>query len=95
MRQIQWYPYHHPLTHPHLQIRDSCDKYANLFVYVYSIDNMRNAKLKDLRSELKESRFFFGKNRVMQLALGRAESDKYKTNLHYVSEVCVSCSRDL
>ena len=56
---------------------------------------MRNAKLKDLRTEWKESRFFFGKNRVMQLALGRAESDEYKTNLHYVSEVCVCCSRDL
>ena len=93
MRPIQWYPYHHPLTHTHTQIRDSCDKYANLFVY--SIDNMRNAKLKDLRTEWKESRFFFGKNRVMQLALGRAESDEYKTNLHYVSEVCVCCSCDL
>ena len=56
---------------------------------------MRNAKLKDLRAEWKESRFFFGKNRVMQLALGRAESDEYKTNPHYVSEVCVCCSRDL
>ena len=32
---------------------------------------------------------------VMQLALGRAESDEYKTNLHYVSEVCVCCSRGL
>ena len=51
---------------------------------------MRNAKLKDLRTEWRESRFFFGKNRVMQLALGRTESDEYKTNLHYVSEVGVS-----
>nr|AAX48829.1 PO-like [Suberites domuncula] len=66
------------------EIRDSVDKYANLFVY--SIDNMRNAKLKDLRTEWKDSRFFFGKNRVMQLALGRSESDEYKTGLHYVSE---------
>ena len=32
-------------------------------------------------------RFFFGKNKVMQLALGRSESDEYKDNLHQVSSV--------
>ncbi len=48
---------------------------------------MRNAKLKDLRSHWKDSRFFFGKNRVMQLALGRSDSDEYRIGLRYVSEV--------
>ena len=27
-------------------------------------------------------RFFFGKNRVMQLALGRTEEEEYRENLH-------------
>ncbi|XP_064392229.1 mRNA turnover protein 4 homolog [Halichondria panicea] len=66
------------------EVRDCCDKYAHLFVF--NIDNMRNAKLKDLRTHWKDSRFFFGKNRVMQLALGRSDSDEYRTGLRFVSE---------
>ena len=48
---------------------------------------MRNNKLKEVRSQWKESRFFYGKNRVMQLALGRTEAEEYKEGLHRVAEV--------
>ena len=54
---------------------------------MYSVENTRNDKLKDVRSVWKNGRFFYGKNRVMQLALGRSEAEEYKEGLHHVSEV--------
>jgi mRNA turnover protein 4 len=47
---------------------------------------MRNSKLKDIRTEWKHSRFFFGKNKVMALALGRTKEEEYKENLHQISQ---------
>ena len=35
-------------------------------------------------------RFFFGKNRVMQLALGRSGAEEYKDGLHFVAKVLIS-----
>lgn len=46
---------------------------------------MRNTKLKDLRNEWKDSRFFFGKNKVMAIALGRSKSDEVEDQLNLVS----------
>ena len=54
---------------------------------MYSVENMRNSQLKDVRSRWKNDRFFYGKNRVMQLALGRTEAEEYKEGLHHVAEV--------
>lgn len=45
---------------------------------------MRNTKLKDLRNEWKDSRFFFGKNKVMAVALGRTKSDEIEDQLNLV-----------
>uniref|UniRef100_A0A2M3ZGF9 Ribosome assembly factor mrt4 n=1 Tax=Anopheles braziliensis TaxID=58242 RepID=A0A2M3ZGF9_9DIPT len=42
-------------------------KYENVFLF--TVQNMRNSKLKEIRTKWKNSRFFFGKNRVMQLGL--------------------------
>ncbi|KAK9929481.1 hypothetical protein M0R45_026577 [Rubus argutus] len=57
-------------------------------VYVFSFENMRNLKFKEFRDQLKTtSRFFLGSNKVMQIALGRSESDEIKDGLHKVSEV--------
>ncbi|GBP29261.1 mRNA turnover protein 4 homolog [Eumeta japonica] len=47
---------------------------------------MRNAKLKDMRNEWKDSRFFFGKNKVMSLALGKTKSDEIEEQLCLVSK---------
>lgn len=39
-------------------------------------------------------RIFLGKNKVLQLALGRNESDEYKDGLHFVSKVSAAGSVD-
>ncbi|XP_064651741.1 mRNA turnover protein 4 homolog [Lineus longissimus] len=64
-------------------IRNAVDKYARIFIF--SVENMRNDKLKLLRTEWLHSRFFFGKNKVMAVALGRGIEDEYKDNLHRLS----------
>ena len=46
-----------------LQIKECIDEYANIFLF--SVQNMRNTKLKDVRSKWRDSRFFFGRNKVM------------------------------
>ncbi|XP_022407651.1 mRNA turnover protein 4 homolog isoform X1 [Delphinapterus leucas] len=66
------------------ELRKCVDTYKYLFVF--SVANMRNSKLKDVRSAWKHSRMFFGKNKVMMVALGRSPSDEYKDNLHQVSK---------
>jgi mRNA turnover protein 4 len=59
------------------QIRDTSDAFAN--IHVFSVANMRNNFLKEIREELKEScRFFFGKNRVMAKSLGLTIDQEYK-----------------
>ncbi|XP_031626124.1 mRNA turnover protein 4 homolog [Contarinia nasturtii] len=66
-------------------IRSCVQKYPN--IYLFSVQNMRNNLLKDLRSEWKkDARFIFGKNRVMQLALGRSEEDEVDSDLHKLSK---------
>jgi mRNA turnover protein 4 len=67
------------------EVRDCCDKYSSAFLF--SVENMRNNKLKDIRTEWKHSRFFFGKNRIMQLALGRTEEEEYKEGIHTISNM--------
>ena len=32
-------------------------------------------------------RFYFGKNKVMSIALGKTQEDEYKDNLHEISKV--------
>ncbi|XP_017264224.1 mRNA turnover protein 4 homolog [Kryptolebias marmoratus] len=66
------------------ELRKCVDTYRNLFIF--SVENMRNNRLKDIRTAWKHSRFFFGKNKVMILALGKGQTDEYKDNLHKVSK---------
>ena len=47
---------------------------------------MRNSKLKDLRQEMRFSRFFFGKNKVMQIGLGRTDAEECKEGIHNISD---------
>uniref|UniRef100_A0A0E0MBH8 Ribosome assembly factor mrt4 n=1 Tax=Oryza punctata TaxID=4537 RepID=A0A0E0MBH8_ORYPU len=66
-------------------IKDAVDNYANAYVFTY--DNMRNQKLKDLREQLKSSsRIFLAGKKVMQIALGRSPADEAKTGLHKLSK---------
>ncbi|XP_051531812.1 mRNA turnover protein 4 homolog isoform X1 [Myxocyprinus asiaticus] len=65
------------------ELRKCADIYR--YVFVFSVENMRNNKLKDIRTAWKHSRLFFGKNKVMMIALGKGPTDEYKDNLHKVS----------
>ena len=69
------------------QVQACCDEYSA--IYVFSVENMRNQKLKEVRQAWRTSRFFFGKNKVMTVALGRTKEDEYKENLNKVSEQMV------
>ncbi|KAL8719256.1 MAG: hypothetical protein Q9225_003715 [Loekoesia sp. 1 TL-2023] len=54
-------------------IRECIPQYP--YIYVFSVENMRNNYLKDVRTELAgDSRLFFGKTRVMAKALGDSPS---------------------
>ncbi|RWS31626.1 hypothetical protein B4U80_08536 [Leptotrombidium deliense] len=66
------------------EVKDCVDNYARVFLF--SVKNMRNCKLKDVREEWRHSRFFFGKNKVIISAFGRSPQDEYKQNLHLLSE---------
>ncbi|GJN13994.1 hypothetical protein PR202_gb00763 [Eleusine coracana subsp. coracana] len=68
------------------EIKDAIEHYAS--VWVFTFDNMRNQKLKDLREQLKStSRIFLAGKKVMQIALGRSAADEAKTGLHKISKV--------
>lgn len=53
---------------------------------------MRNNKLKDLRNTWKDSRFLFGKNKVIALAFGKSVEDEVADGIHkmtaYLREQC-------
>ncbi|MFS7985838.1 putative ribosomal protein L10P [Helianthus anomalus] len=67
-------------------IREAVEQYSS--IYVFSFENMRNLKFKQFREQLKStSRFFLGSNKVMQVALGRSDSDEIRTGLHKVSKL--------
>lgn len=64
-------------------VRNCVEKYARIFIL--SVHNMRNNKLKDLRLQWKDSRFFFGKNKVIALALGKSPENEVANGLHKLS----------
>ncbi|KAH6680566.1 ribosomal protein L10-domain-containing protein, partial [Halenospora varia] len=59
-------------------VRECLDQYQ--YCFVFSVDNMRNTYLKDVRNELSDSRLFFGKTKVMAKALGATPEDEYQQN---------------
>lgn len=65
-------------------VRSCVEKYSH--IYLFSVQNMRNNKLKSIRNEWKDSRFFLGKNRVISVALGRSKEDECKENVHEISK---------
>lgn len=54
-------------------IRDAIPEYQHCFVF--SVDNMRNSHLKDVRRELSDCRLFFGKTKLMAKALGQTPAE--------------------
>eukprot|EP00246_Nothoceros_aenigmaticus_P000325 TRINITY_DN10480_c0_g1_i1.p1 TRINITY_DN10480_c0_g1~~TRINITY_DN10480_c0_g1_i1.p1 ORF type:complete len:232 (+),score=47.98 TRINITY_DN10480_c0_g1_i1:138-833(+) len=68
------------------KLRDSVDQYKSL--YIFSYENMRNSKFKELKLKLKtSSRFILGGNKVLRVALGRSEADEIKDGIHQASDV--------
>jgi len=66
-------------------IRAAVDEYKTLLLF--TVENMRTTKFVQVRQEFKrDSRFFFGKNNVMSIALGRSSEDEYKDGLHKISK---------
>jgi mRNA turnover protein 4 len=65
------------------RIRDCLEKYDDL--YVFSYENMRTSVFKDVRQHFSDSRFFLGKNRVMQKALGLDEETEIKPSLSSIA----------
>jgi len=66
------------------EIRRCVEDYNRIFLF--SVQNMRNAKLKDLRTEWRHSRFFFGKNKVMALGLGKTKQTETQDKLHKLAK---------
>jgi len=63
------------------QVQDALKKFAHC--YVLSFENLRTGPFKKMQHQLKDtSRFFFGKNKVMQLALGRTPEEEEADNAH-------------
>jgi mRNA turnover protein 4 len=55
------------------------------WLYVFSVDNMRNSYLKDVRTQLVDSRLFFGKTKVMAKALGWSADSEPAPNTHLLA----------
>lgn len=75
-------------------VRDAVDKYKDL--YLFSYENMRSNKFKTIRMDFREnkdgesaggSRIILGKNKLLQIALGRTTEDEYGDNLREVSKL--------
>jgi len=66
------------------KIRESIDEHQ--IIFVFSVDNMRNTHLKEVRTDLSDSRLFFGKTKVMAKALGTHVSNEYRRNLSALSK---------
>jgi mRNA turnover protein 4 len=48
---------------------------------------MTNLPMQELRNYWKDAKFVIGKNKVLQIALGKSEDTSYKTNSYLVSPV--------
>lgn len=60
-------------------VREAAEQYQ--YIFVFSVDNMRNTYLKEVRSEFADSRIIFGKTKVMAKALGSSEDDEHLPGL--------------
>ncbi|KAG0169839.1 mRNA turnover 4 [Apophysomyces sp. BC1034] len=67
------------------EIHQCVDNYS--YIWVFSVKDMRNTFLKEVRNEFKSnSRFFMGKNRVMAKALGNTPEEEYKEGLAKIAQ---------
>lgn len=56
------------------------------YVYVFSFKNMTTVPMQELRNYWNTSKFVIGKNKVLQVALGRSEDEEPRPNTHKLSK---------
>eukprot|EP00299_Pterocystis_sp_00344_P007348 c2345_g1_i1.p1 GENE.c2345_g1_i1~~c2345_g1_i1.p1 ORF type:complete len:249 (-),score=59.21 c2345_g1_i1:63-809(-) len=64
-------------------IRDCFDEYEHVFVFEFG--DLRTQYLKDIRMVWNTSRFFMGRNKVMQIALGKSSAEEFQPALAKLS----------
>ncbi|KAF8382900.1 hypothetical protein PRIPAC_72042 [Pristionchus pacificus] len=68
------------------QLREAVDEYPHVFVYEF--ENMRSSKFVQVRQKFKSnSRFYFGKNNVMAIALGKDKTTECATGISKISQL--------
>jgi len=74
----------HRTDHLVEEIQANLEKYTN--IYIFTINNMRNSKLKEVRALWKDSRIFLGKLSIIKRAIGTTPSDEFIPNIHKISQ---------
>ena len=68
-----------------VKVRESLEEYKNAFVV--SFENIRSGPFKVIAGQWREdSKFYLGKNKVMQVALGKKPEDEPADNTHLLSK---------
>jgi mRNA turnover protein 4 len=69
-------------------LSDKIKKYLNQyeFCYVINYKNMTTMPMQELRNYWSSSKFVIGKNKVMQVVLGKTDEEEFKTNTHKLSK---------
>ena len=68
------------------EVRDAIDAHEHIFLFSY--ENMRSNKFKNVRLHFRNenSRMFLGKNKLLQIALGRTAEEEYADNLQHMAK---------
>eukprot|EP01066_Platyproteum_vivax_P010475 Platyproteum_vivax@DN468_c0_g1_i1.p1 len=60
------------------------------YCYVIALENQRNAQLKQVRDDLKPGRIFYGKSKVMKVALGSGPENEIEEGTHKLAKLLFS-----
>jgi len=71
-------------------VKKCVEEYSRIFLIL--IQNTRNTKLLDLRAELKDSKLFFGKLRIIALGLGKSKETEVADGIHKLANAMKSHS---
>lgn len=66
-------------------IRESLDEHR--YAWVFSVENMRNTYLKDVRAQWSDSRIFLGRTKVMAKAIGTTAAEEVSDNIHKLAKM--------
>ena len=66
-------------------IQECAQQFRNVFIF--HTDVLRSKFMNLIRKDWRDSRFFFGGNKVMQVALGRTPEDEIRPSFHCIAEV--------